>query len=99
MSLGDRCRLTRPGSPKTVGHGDVFVHGAGDVTLVSTSEARTDVNVPGRLPGAPSSAPMTRNMAPLPCRTTSPHEAAAPTRAASPTRRDTLRMRIIRVTP
>ena len=68
-------RTTDPVSPKIVGHGAAVVQGAGEVTLVITSETRIVVPAPGvAAPREPVSESITRKTGDLLSRTTSPHE-------------------------
>src|SRR6185503_2095078 len=78
------CITAEPRSLKMVGHGLSCVHGAGEVTLVRTSESRTDDAGPGvTAPRIPWSESSTMNDPPRPSRATEPHDTVAATRPAT----------------
>src|SRR5262245_14288721 len=85
MSFGTSRRPTCPLSLKIVGHGDVVVHGAGDVLTVRTSDASGTPKVAAVAPPRCAvNVSITRKLGLLPSRTTSPQdtaEAVTPTRA------------------
>src|ERR1700691_4468727 len=82
MSFRDSLSTTSPISLNTVGHGVLSEHGAGDVTLVMTSDVRLPPKPCGLLPCAASSCVLTRITGDLPVRTTLPHDAPEATSAA-----------------
>src|SRR5262245_11937814 len=88
MSLADSENVTCPESEKIVGHGALVVHGAGDVTLVRTSEVSEPDAVPAvGPPRTPSSELTTSNTGDRSCRTTSPHDVVAAINPISPATR------------
>src|SRR5262249_31606447 len=95
MFFNDSRSCTDPMSLKTVGHGFVALHGAGEVTFVMTAESKVPPNWVGLLPGAACRLAITRNTADLSLRTTSPHEAVAVMSAANP--RNLRAFRILRI--
>ena len=83
MSFNTMRSVTLPESLNTVGHGAVAEHGAGDVTMVSTSELRNPLAVPVDVPPRDAvSLSITSRTGALPSRTTSPHDTHADTTAA-----------------
>src|SRR4051794_35958126 len=73
-----------PRSPKIVGHGLSGAHGAGDVTLVITSDVSVADAVPSvAAPRMPASESMTMYEDARPLRTTLPHDTDAATSAAT----------------
>src|SRR5262245_38173971 len=78
MSFLASSRVAVPLSPNTVGHGLAWVHPAPVVTLVTTSEIRSELGEPCVLaPRMPARLSITRNTGEFPLRTVELQDVAA----------------------
>jgi hypothetical protein len=87
MRLSNHCSSGRPSLRSGALHGRQAPSqlGAGDVTMVSTSELRNPLAVPVDVPPRDAvSLSITSRTGALPSRTTSPHDTHADTTAAMP---------------
>src|SRR5436309_11741760 len=95
-SLSAMCMVASPESPKIVGHGLSWEHGAGEMTFVITSEISVLAGVPAvAAPRTPRRESTTRYEGARPLRTTSPHDVAVAPRATNARNRFRFRMEVM----